>query len=132
MGIAIAGKVIKDGDNIAIQGVLPSGIAIQGKIVYTKEIPPPPPPVITSTMPTNPYYYITWNSIQIYGSGFRDTDILVIEGIDHSIVFTSDTNIHSSSTATVGYPENRDIPVYVRSIDEQVSNTVSMHVPIMP
>jgi hypothetical protein len=132
MGIAIAGKSIKDGDSIAIQGILPSGIAIQGKIVYTKEVPPPPAPVISYTSPSNPYYYYAWNQIQVHGSNFKDTDVLVIEGIDHSITFTSDILINSSSTATVGYPENRDIPVYVRAADGQVSNTVILHVPMMP
>jgi hypothetical protein len=132
MGIAIAGKSIKDGDSIAIQGILPSGIAIQGKIVYTKEAPPPPAPVITSTSHAYVYYYITWDQIQFYGSNFRDTDILVMEGIDHSIVFVSDTRIHSSSTSQIGYPMGRTVPVYVRSVDGQVSNTINITVQVSP
>jgi hypothetical protein len=132
MGIAIAGKLIKDGDSIAIQGKLPIGIAIQGKIVYIKEVLPPPPPVISSTSHAYIYYYVPWNTVQFYGSNFRDTDTLVIEGIDHPIVFVNDTNIHSSSTAIVDQPMGRIIPVYIRSIDGQISNTINIQVLVSP
>lgn len=101
MGIAIAGKTVKDGDKIAIQGKKPAGISIQGKVVYVKEEPPPPPPppVLTSLVPTTGYRV---PAVQCYGSGFTSTckGYTQSYGLDPwpaNTTFVSDTQITFNS-----------------------------------
>lgn len=51
MGFVQNGTVIVDGDNLAIQGIMPNGLAAQGSVIYLKALPAGPQPLVTSVTP---------------------------------------------------------------------------------
>lgn len=94
MGFVLNGRALVGGENLAIQGVLPSGIAAQGQVVWLASHPPPTWMLLKYATGTSPWVNLTLDTT---GANL----IVIVVGFSGSLTVT-DGN-HSPNWGVVPY-----------------------------